>query len=130
MFYGGPVVAYAGLIYYLSSLSQFPEDVPSFFGFDKLAHFFEYYIFGWLTCRWTGSAERPFFQRHALLLGVLLGVGYGLSDEWHQSFVPGREATLWDALFDAGGVVAAAFTYGIIMKDDRFFRRAGKGSHS
>jgi hypothetical protein len=39
--YGGPVLAYAALIFFLSSLSSFPEAVPSFFGFDKIAHFME-----------------------------------------------------------------------------------------
>jgi hypothetical protein len=37
-FYGGPVLAYAALIFFLSSLSTFPEEIPSFFGFDKITY--------------------------------------------------------------------------------------------
>jgi len=129
LFYGGPVIAYGALIYYLSSLSRFPEEVPSFFAIDKVAHFFEYYIFGWLTCRWLTHSERFFFQRNFLLLSILLGVSYGLSDEWHQSFVPGRDASLWDAIFDAVGITVAAFTYRFIRKESRVFRRIGKEGH-
>lgn len=110
-FYAGPVLIYAMLIFYLSSLSRLPEEVPSFYGFDKLAHFLEYYVFGWLIYRWLGHAKRPFLQAHAFLLTIFIGIGYGLSDEWHQSFVQGRDSTLWDALFDAIGVAAAAFTF-------------------
>jgi VanZ family protein len=116
LFYGGPVLACAAMIFYLSSLTRFPEELPSFFGFDKLLHFFEYYPLGWLICRWLVSAERPFFRKHAILLTLVAGIAYGLSDEWHQSFVPGRDASLWDALFDALGVAAAAFTYPILRR--------------
>ena len=45
LIYGAPVLAYAGLIFLLSSISKFPDILPSFFGFDKLAHFSEYFFF-------------------------------------------------------------------------------------
>jgi VanZ family protein len=115
-FYGGPVLAYAALIFFLSSLSYFPETVPSFFGFDMIAHFFEYYFFGCLLCRWFSSTDRYRKRRYALLMTILIGTVYALSDEWHQSFVPGRNASLWDALFDAAGVVTGAATYPLILK--------------
>ncbi len=41
-----------------------------------------------------------------------------ISDEWHQSFIPGRDASIWDVLSDAVGVAAAVFTYHVIMKRD------------
>jgi VanZ family protein len=42
---------------------------------------------------------------------VALGIIYGFSDEWHQSFVPGREASLRDIFFDGLGVWTAAATH-------------------
>ena len=115
-FYGGPVLAYAALIFFLSSLSSFPEAVPSFFGFDKIAHFMEYYFLGCLLCRWLSSTDRYRKRRCALLMTILIGTGYALGDEWHQSFVPGRDASLWDALFDAAGVGTGAATYPLILQ--------------
>jgi VanZ family protein len=115
-FYGGPVLAYAALIFFLSSLSSFPETVPSFFGFDMIAHFFEYYFFGCLLCRWFSSTDRYRKRRCVLLMTILIGTGYALGDEWHQSFVPGRDASLWDALFDAAGVGTGAATYPLILQ--------------
>ena len=34
-----------------------------------------------------------------LLMTLLVGIGYAVGDEWHQSFVPGRDASFFDALF-------------------------------
>jgi VanZ family protein len=115
LYYGGPVVAYAGLIFFLSSLSRFPDAVPSFFGFDKIAHFVEYYIFGWLLYRWFSSPDGVLGRRRVLFMTLLVGIGYAAGDEWHQSFVPGRDASFFDALFDASGIAAAAATYPVIF---------------
>jgi VanZ family protein len=115
LYYGGPVLVYAGLIYFLSSQSQFPEELPSFFGFDKVVHFVEYYIFGWLLYRWFSSPDRVWGRRGVLLMTLLVGIGYAVGDEWHQSFVPGRDASFFDALFDAAGIAVAAATYPFIF---------------
>jgi VanZ family protein len=48
---------------------------------------------------------------------VAIATAYGCSDEWHQSFVPGREADLYDIWVDAVGAVAGAagcWAWGII----------------
>jgi VanZ family protein len=116
LLYGLPVILYAGLIFLLSSISQFSEEVSPFIDYDKPAHFIEYYLFGILICRWLLNKKNPIVKRHALFLTMLIGICYGVSDEWHQSFVPGRNATIWDVFFDAAGIVAAAFTYRITMK--------------
>jgi len=115
LYYGGPVLVYAGLIFFLSSLSRFPEEIPSFFGFDKIAHFVEYYIFGGLLYRWFSSPDRVWERRGVLLMTLLVGIGYAVGDEWHQSFVPGRDASFFDALFDAAGIAAAAATYPFVF---------------
>jgi VanZ family protein len=109
-------MVYAGLIFLLSSFSRFPEEVPPFIGYDKLAHFVEYFFFGILICRWLLNKQNPMVRGCALFLTILIGICYGVSDEWHQSFVPGRTASIWDVCFDAMGIVASAFTYHIDMK--------------
>lgn len=116
LIYGAPVLAYAVLIFLLSSISTLPYVIPSFFGFDKLAHFSEYYFFGCVICRWLLAERCRFAKRHFFALTIVIGTCYGISDEWHQSFVPGRHATPWDALFDMLGVVTAAVTYPLIIK--------------
>ena len=117
LFYIFPACAYGGVIFYLSSLSVFPEEMPSFWGLDKIIHFIEYYVFGYLIFRCFAHRESSTFQRRqAILWTVGIGVFYALTDEWHQSFVPGRDPSAWDALFDTLGVAFAALTFQGIRK--------------
>lgn len=116
LLYGLPVLAYAGMIFLLSSFSYFTEEIPPFTGYDKLAHFIEYYFFGILICRWLLNSKNRLLRKRALFMTMLIGIGYAVSDEWHQSFIPGRVATMWDVLFDAAGIAAAVLTYRITMK--------------
>ena len=109
-------MVYAGLIFLLSSFPHFPEEIPPFVGYDKLAHFIEYYFFGVLVCRWLLNHKSNFVRRHALFMTLLVGMCYSAGDEWHQSFIPGRVASIWDALFDTVGTAAAILTYRITMK--------------
>jgi VanZ family protein len=71
---------------------------------DKLAHFGEYFVFGWLLAgSFDGSGWSA--RRHfawTLLFGLLMG---GL-DEFYQGFVPGREQDALDLAADVCGVVA------------------------
>jgi len=52
----------------------------------------------------AGLAAPLVSPSYSVLLAWLLAVIYGLSDELHQSFVPGRSPSAWDViLFDAPG---------------------------
>lgn len=105
-----PAVAYAGLIVYLSSLSHPEEMMPSVLeGLgDKVLHAVEYGLFGILWYRALRHAAGPWAARYALGLAILAAVVYGVTDELHQAFVPGREADAWDLL--ANGIGATVFT--------------------
>ena len=120
--YRVPVLAYAGLIFLLSSVPRFPDVFPSFFGFDKIVHFSEYYLFGCLIRRWLGAERSRFANQHAVILTILIGTFYGISDEWHQSFVAGRDASIWDAFIDALAVATAASTYLWILRRIPLFK--------
>jgi VanZ family protein len=70
----------------------------------KLAHFTEYAILGFLAARAFWSSKRWF------LISAVLIVVYALIDEYHQSFVPSRTASLFDSLIDMlGGITALIF---------------------
>jgi VanZ family protein len=43
-------------------------------------------------------------------------IAYGISDEWHQSFVPGRHADAWDVLKDAIGAAGGVAVYQAWMR--------------
>ena len=53
----------------------------------------------------------PLKLRSVLLFSPLLATLYGVSDEFHQSFVPGRESSGWDVLADFVGSSLGVFIY-------------------
>ena len=67
----------------------------------KAAHFTEYGILFWLLVRGP-MAQRPY-------LALMLCVVYALTDEGHQSFVPGRTASLYDVALDSSGALFSHF---------------------
>ena len=73
----------------------------------KLAHFTSYGVLGLLAVRAFASSSQVFLREHWKLASVLLIVTYALLDEFHQSFVPSRSASIFDSLIDiAGGLFA------------------------
>ncbi len=70
---------------------------------DWISHGIAYAVLAFLMARAWGE-KRALSLRAAAL--ILLGcTAYGVSDEWHQSFVPGRHCDPWDVLKDLGGSV-------------------------
>jgi VanZ family protein len=89
-------------IVYFSSQSQ--VDMPgSWEGRDKLIHASVWCMLGALFAL---AAPRP--TRRATLVAIAAAVVFGASDELHQSFVPGRDASLLDLLADAVGATVGA----------------------
>ena len=91
----GPVVAWAGLIFALSSI---PDLGTGLGGWDlvlrKIAHALEFAVLGFLLLRAIGHEA----------LALAAGIAYAVTDEVHQSFVPGRHGSVWDVLLDSVGV--------------------------
>ena len=99
----------------LSSFSSvFPEEVPPFTGYDKLAHFIRILLFRHFDLQMASQQKEPLRQkRHALFLSMLIGIGYALSatSGTYCLFREGLQ-TMWDVLFDAVGIApAAVLTY-------------------
>lgn len=102
--YWGPVLAWAGLIVYLSHVPSLATGAPGVWDLvvRKIGHVGEYSVLTFLLSRAFrahGWAERP-----GLACSAALALGFAVSDEVHQSFVPGREGAVRDVLIDAVGV--------------------------
>lgn len=106
-----PPVLYAVLIFYLSSLEE-PFGIEFESGnIDKVIHFFEYAIFGFLLIRAIRGSDVTVSINTALLITFIIGTFYGFTDELHQSVVPGRLATVSDFLFDSLGTFVGAMVF-------------------
>ncbi|MEY4703894.1 MAG: hypothetical protein RL042_90 [Nitrospirota bacterium] len=114
-----PAVLYAGVIFFLSSLSH-PEDRLPPFLFkeisDKVLHAVEYGILALLCYRAFRRAAGPVLARQAVVLAIVTASVYGLTDEVHQAFVPLRDASWQDWLADTIGAAFAAVGVGRITK--------------
>ena len=103
-----PVLAYSGIIFYVSSLETMktPRSIPHF---DKVCHLAEYGLFGLLLARAIYHSVTRIDRITLLLVTALGAFFYGITDEYHQSLVPGRQADAWDLLADTiGGFLGAA----------------------
>ena len=102
---------YAGVIFYLSSLSRpLPEPIQKYF-YDWVLHGVEYLFFGVLLARAIGLSFERSSWRTLMAWTFVVGALYGISDEWHQSFVPEREACVKDAAVDAVAVLLGAWIW-------------------
>jgi len=73
----------------------------------KLAHLTEYAIMGFLAARAFSTSSYGPLRHHWFLVALLLIVIYSLLDEYHQSFVPSRTASIYDSMIDSVGGLAA-----------------------
>jgi VanZ family protein len=93
------------------------------------AHVVAYFVLG---CAWTLALlarrwPRPGgVSRTIALASVLLTSAYGIVDELHQSHVPGRCCSFWDACSDlSGGLLAVAFLRWVGTGERRYLRHLG-----
>lgn len=115
-----PVLLLMALSFFLSSRSRLPA-MPSFSFADKVAHFC---LFAVLAACWTpwffpGFRRAPGKNVKARLRIMLacaaLASLYGIVDEVHQYFVPGRSCDIFDWIADSlGAVLGSAAGYYVL----------------
>lgn len=106
-----PAILYAALIFGLSSLQKTPLDEMPFWNFDKLVHLLEYAVFGILLMLAFRSDQIDQPMRRANLQTIIVGILYGLSDEIHQFFIPGRISSIEDFVADALGILLGVWLF-------------------
>ena len=111
-YYWLPLIAWSGVIFALShtsgaTLDTTVEETAQFIPLEFLlsqefAHMAQFGVLAALAYRLLASYET--LPRMWTLGGALLfAVCYGVTDEFHQMFVPGRSATLGDLALDTIG---------------------------
>jgi len=108
--YWVPVIIYAALIFISSSISRPPIEVKIRF-FDKVLHLASYGILGWLLLRALFNYQYAVSRSRLLFIAIVAATLYGISDEFHQYFVPGRTACISDAIFNFFGAIIGTFIY-------------------
>jgi VanZ family protein len=114
-----PALGWAATIFVLSSFpgSAYPQ--TEVVGADKMVHLVLYGVLAGLCTR--GWARGTSWRSWALIAAsAALAALYGMSDEFHQRFVPGRNADWADVLADAvGAIVGASATVAYLHRRSR-----------
>jgi VanZ family protein len=97
------VLAWMGVIFFLSAQPRLPDVLPSLFdeAQDVVGHFAAYAILTVLVYEALKGIGSP----RTTLLTLLIVLLYALSDEFHQSFVPGRHPDPLDIVTDLVGAI-------------------------
>jgi VanZ family protein len=105
--------AWALLIFVLSSIPGGSFPASKLFSYDKLLHAGVYAVLGGFTFL---ALPRGWSSRASVLVVIAgaMTTMYGLTDEFHQLFVPGRSADLRDVLADCGGGFAGALVAALL----------------
>ena len=104
-----PAILWASLIFFVSSIpgTKLPDIALKLN--DKVIHASIFFLLGILVYRaLEPKVKVPGFDWRRLVIAISAVILYGISDEFHQSFVPGRKVDYSDVIADSlGGVLSA-----------------------
>jgi VanZ family protein len=104
-----PVFLCMAAIFCVSSVPA--KDIPGLFPFQDLVyHFGAYLSLGFLSSRAIKKSWNIQILK-VIIITLVFGSLYAISDEFHQSLVPGRDASLVDFMVDAVGNFTGGFIY-------------------
>ncbi len=83
-------------------------DIPNA---DKVLHCLVYAILAYATLFAVSLEKRQAKPVTVAFLVILFCFAYGISDEYHQSFIPGRFPSKWDIAADTMGAIIAVISW-------------------
>lgn len=124
LFYWLPPILWAGVIFYLSSISGLASNMTVFWDvfWRKLFHAGEFGLLNLLLWRALFYGEEASFKK-ALWWSLMMTVLYAASDELHQYFVPNRQCRWQDVAQDSLGVLLTSAMLYVIFIRNRFIIR-------
>jgi len=103
-------------IFIQSSISNIKIPDFDFNLFDKIIHFLIYGILAFLMARSFRIIKNKKLNDCYIMFSTVICILYGASDEFHQSLVQGRFASIYDWLADVIGVIFGVTIYFLIIK--------------
>ena len=111
-----PMVVVMGTIFFLSHKAGDEIDLPAFAHSDLVAHMIAYATLGATVVYAWGAVFKRRNPLKVVIYSVLFCLLYGISDEFHQSFVPGRYVSGMDVLADTVGALLVCTTWLLYSK--------------
>lgn len=109
-----PLVLASIAIFIASHQEGVPFDEDIFIFQDKVLHFCAYFIYG-ITIQFYLHYFR-LSKTKFIFFTILIGALFGMSDEFHQYFVPNRSTDIFDWLADVFGVMSSLSLLKLIEK--------------
>ncbi len=114
-----PATIWGILILFLSSIPDVPVQIQNDYYFDKILHFAEYFIFGYLVTRIFVLKMGNKSKQKAIAYSFLLCILFGAADEWHQVLVPERIASSKDFLANLFGIAISQI---VLIKFSKLYK--------
>jgi hypothetical protein len=111
-----PAIGWATLIYCLSGIPRLESGFEYDYILRKIAHVTEYFILTYFTRR-ACQGSFNFGSERLFIYPATLSFLYAVSDEIHQSFVPGRTCAVGDVLIDTVGILGFYLIGSIIKRN-------------
>ena len=118
-----PAISWMCFIFFLSSRSRISASESFWLNFAifKTLHVIEYATLALLNLFALVINNPNKSIRSLALKAAILALIYGMSDEYHQTFVPTREGTIRDVLIDSIGIFSVYSLAVIYEKNKKFF---------
>lgn len=123
-----PPIIWAAVIFLFSSYPTVATTEIKWQDFivKKTFHIFEYAVFTMLFFR--ALKESGVEKKKAGIYSIAAALLYGITDEFHQSFTPGRDSKARDVVFDTiGGLLAIYVIWKQLPKAPKKLRNWAKG---
>jgi len=112
-----PVILWAGIIFWFSSIPDLESGLKQDFILRKIAHILEFAFLTILLIRATKQENLSI--KKAITFSIIIAFFYALSDEYHQTFVLNRQGTLRDAGIDSIGILITGLMWYIKSRKGR-----------
>jgi len=112
----GPFIFWLVLIFALSTYPKAIIPQGRYISWDKLAHMVEFGVLGFLMARALSFSGINWLAARYTWITILFGLLYAVSDEWHQLYVKGRYASVYDVIADFVGVIIGGFVFAILLR--------------
>ncbi len=112
LIYWSFTIIYMAIIFFISSFKG--QILPlSIKGLDKILHTGIYTVLGFLS---YFSFRESGAQKYVFLLSFAFAVLYGITDELHQIYVPGRQASFGDIIADFVGAFLGCYSAAFVKR--------------